>query len=76
MKWKEKVSELKDMNLESLKAKDQEYSEELFWLKMKNRAGQLSNYSSIEKARKDLARVKTFIKMKEKTEKKQKAKEE
>ena len=69
MKWKEKIQEFKDLNLEGLKAKEQDLSEELFWLRIKHKSGQLSNFTSITKAKKDLARVKTFLSEKENEQK-------
>lgn len=61
MKWREQVRELKDMSVDGLKTKEREFSEELFWLKMKHRSGQLPNFASIAKVKKNLARVKTFL---------------
>lgn len=70
MKWKEKMQEFKDLNLEGLKAKEADLSEELFWLKIKHKSGQLSNFTSITKVKKDLARIKTFLNAREREQKK------
>ena len=68
MKIKDQLREFKDMTLDGLKAKEQEISEEIFWLKIKHRSGQLTNYASITKIKKDLARVKTFLRAKKLSE--------
>lgn len=66
MKARDQLRELKDLSVEGLKTKELEFSEELFWLKIKHRSGQLSNYSNIKKIRKNLARVQTLLHSKEK----------
>jgi large subunit ribosomal protein L29 len=65
MKSRDKVREIRELDIESLKAKEKEFAEELCWLRIKQRSGQLPNYSSLKKMRKDLARVKTFMNAKE-----------
>lgn len=65
MKLKDRLRELKDLNIEALKAKEKEFSEEVFWLKLKLKSGQLNNFASVKKARKDLARIKTLIRGRE-----------
>ena len=56
-----KAKELKALGEKELHTKAKELREELFWLKFKNKSGQLDKPSNIEKARRDLARVLTVL---------------
>jgi large subunit ribosomal protein L29 len=65
MKLKEQVREFSRLSITELKSKEKEFSEEIFWLKIKHRSGQLPNFASLTRTKKNLARIKTFIKAKE-----------
>ncbi len=56
-----KVNELRDLNLQELREKENELKEELFNLKMRHSLNQLDNPIQIRNLRRDLARVKTLI---------------
>jgi large subunit ribosomal protein L29 len=57
-----KPNEIKSLNLKDLKSKAKELREELFWLKFKNKTGQMEKTSNIRDAKRNLARVLTFLK--------------
>jgi large subunit ribosomal protein L29 len=48
------------LSLEELKTKSGELTEQLFKLRMQKATGQLADTSLLRKARKELARIKTF----------------
>jgi large subunit ribosomal protein L29 len=56
-----KVSDLKIMNEDALRAKDLELTKELFNLRFQLHTGRLENTARISSMRKDIARVKTMI---------------
>ena len=56
-----KVTELREMNLDELKSREAELSEELFRLKIKLALKRLDNPLKARVARRDLARIKTII---------------
>lgn len=56
-----KASELKELSLEELTAKEKDLSQSLFNLKFQKATGQLGNTAMIGKAKRDLARVKTLL---------------
>jgi len=56
-----KVTELREMNLDELKSREAELSEELFRLKIKLALKRLDNPLKARIARRDLARIKTVI---------------
>jgi len=56
-----KVTELREMNLDELKSREAELSEELFRLKIKLALKRLDNPLKARVARRDLARIKTVI---------------
>ncbi|MFZ3207900.1 MAG: 50S ribosomal protein L29 [Geobacteraceae bacterium] len=56
-----KVSDLKIMNEDALRAKDMELTKELFNLRFQLHTGRLENTARISSMRKDIARVKTMI---------------
>jgi len=55
-----------ELSLDELKLKEKELSEQMFNLKFQHATGQLENPMALVKARKDVARVKTFISLKAK----------
>jgi large subunit ribosomal protein L29 len=56
-----KVSELRGLTEEELKAKEEEQARELFNLRFRRASGRLENTARLGQARKDLARVKTVL---------------
>ncbi len=59
------TSEFKELSLDELKLREQELREELFNLRVRHATGQLENPVLIRKARRDIARVRTFVRQKE-----------
>ena len=55
------LDELRQMAVADLRIKEREAQEELFRLRLKLRTNQLDNPSGYQKARKELARIKTLI---------------
>lgn len=55
------AKELRSLGSKELRAKVKELREEIFWLKFKNKSGQVDKAASIEKTRRDLARVLTVM---------------
>ena len=60
-----KAKEIRDMGVEELKKKDLELAEELFRLRIRHSSGQLESTSSLQRTRKDIARIKTVLREKE-----------
>ena len=60
-----KAAELREMTLEELRKLEQDTREKLFRLRVRNRLGQLDSPMEIRKTRKDLARILTVIREKE-----------
>ena len=56
-----KSSEIRDMQLDEIKAKESELVKELFSLRMRHSTAQLEDPLKIRHLRKDIARVKTII---------------
>ena len=56
-----KTKDLRDLSVEELKEKEEEFNQELFNLKIQKATGQLGNTAIIGKTKKDLARVKTVL---------------
>lgn len=59
-----KSKELREMTIDELELKEKELVEAYFKMKMKVSLGQLEDTSSLRNFRRDIARVKTFIKQK------------
>lgn len=55
------AKELRGLGTKELRTKVKELREELFWLKFKNKSGQMDKAANIEKTRRDLARVLTVM---------------
>ncbi len=55
------LDELRQMSAADLAVKEREVREEMFRLRLKLRTNQLDNPSGYQKARKELARIKTLI---------------
>ena len=60
-----KSSEIKNMPIDEIRAKEAELSRELFNLRMRHVTSQLENPMKIRTVRKDIARIKTIIAEKE-----------
>ena len=60
-----KVTELRDMTADQLQAKLKELKSELFNLRFQHAINQLDNPHKISDVKKDIARVKTFIRKQE-----------
>ncbi len=56
-----KASELKELNLDDLRAKLSEQRRTLFDLRFQMATGQLTNKAAVKEARKDIARILTVI---------------
>ena len=59
-----KAAELRDMDVEALRAKTQEIDDQLFRMRIQKSMGELESPERIKNVRRDLARVKTFLRMK------------
>jgi large subunit ribosomal protein L29 len=60
-----KIKEIRDLDVNGLKQKNAELSEELFRLKIRHASGQLESTVMLGRLRKDIARVNTVLKEKE-----------
>ena len=60
-----KASELKNLSIQELAAKEKEHKEELFNLRFQLATGQLTNPQRMRECKKDVARVKTLIRERE-----------
>jgi large subunit ribosomal protein L29 len=61
-----KVSEIRELTLDELRQRERDNTEELFNLKFQLATGQLENKMRIRQMKKELARVKTIIREKQK----------
>ena len=61
-----KAHELRELSVDQLEAKEKEFREEEFKLRFRHATGQLEKTSRIRQIKKDIARVKTVIREKEK----------
>ncbi len=57
--------ELRDLNVEELKEKHQEYKKELYNLRFQHAIGQLSNTARITEVKRIIARILTIVREKE-----------
>jgi large subunit ribosomal protein L29 len=62
------AKELKDLTVDELKVKERDLYDQLFKLRFQAATAQLEKPATIRLVRRDLARVKTFIKMKSKVQ--------
>lgn len=60
-----KANEIKDMTVDELNSKLAELKQELFNLRFQHAVNQLENPKRLQAAKKDIARVKTFIRKQE-----------
>jgi large subunit ribosomal protein L29 len=56
-----KISELKELTADELKAKEAELREQMFKLRFQKSVGQLDNPLKIKNIRKDIARIQTLL---------------
>jgi large subunit ribosomal protein L29 len=61
-----KAVELRDMDTESLRSKEQELDDQLFRMRIQKSMGQLEAPGKIKGVRRDLARIKTILREKAK----------
>ena len=61
-----KVSEIRELTLDELRQRERDSTEELFNLKFQLATGQLDNKMRIGQMKKELARIKTIIREKQK----------
>ena len=61
-----KVSEIRELTLDELRQRERDSTEELFNLKFQLATGQLENKMRISQMKKELARIKTIIREKQK----------
>jgi len=61
-----KVSEIRELTLDELRQRERDSTEELFNLTFQLATGQLENKMRIRQMKKDLARIKTIIREKQK----------
>ena len=60
-----KANEIKDMTVDELNSKPAELKQELFNLRFQHAVNQLENPKRLQAVKKDIARVKTFIRKQE-----------
>jgi len=60
-----KASEIKDLGMEEMLRKLDDLKEELFNLRFQHETGQLENPQKMKQTKRDIARMKTFIKQSE-----------
>lgn len=61
-----KVSEIRELTLDELRQRERDSTEELFNLKFQLATGQLENKMRIRQMKKELARIKTIMREKQK----------
>lgn len=59
-----KIEEIRDLSVDELEEKEQNFVEELFRLRIRLATGQLEAPSTIQKVKRDVARVKTVLREK------------
>ena len=60
-----KASEIRELTLEELRQREEDVSEELFNLKFQLATSQLENKMRVRQVRRDLARIKTIMRVKQ-----------
>ena len=60
-----KAVELRDLDVEALRAKTQEIDDQLFRMRIQKSMGQLEAPGKLRDVRRDLARIKTILRQKE-----------
>lgn len=62
-----KARELRDLSVEELSTKEREFREEEFKLRFRHATGQLEKTARLRQLRRDIARVKTIMREKERS---------
>jgi large subunit ribosomal protein L29 len=62
-----KPRELRDLSVEELATKEREFREEEFKLRFRHATGQLEKHARLRQLRRDIARVKTIMREKERS---------
>jgi large subunit ribosomal protein L29 len=60
-----KSKEIRDLSIDELQVKHRDLTDELFKLKIRHTTGQLDSPAALKNVRRDIARIKTFMKRKE-----------
>ena len=60
-----KIKEIRDLSVDELKEKEKDFAEELFRLRIRFATGQLESSSMIANVKRDVARVKTVLRERE-----------
>jgi large subunit ribosomal protein L29 len=60
-----KIKEIRDLSWAELQQRDRELGEELFKLRLRHASGQLESPAQMRRVRRDIARVKTVMRVKE-----------
>ncbi|HAR98244.1 MAG TPA: 50S ribosomal protein L29 [Syntrophales bacterium] len=60
-----KIKEIRDLSWAELQQRDRELGEELFKLRLRHASGQLESPAQMRRVRRDIARVKTIMRVKE-----------
>ena len=60
-----KAAELRDMDVDALRARTQEIDDQLFRMRIQKSMGQLEAPDTIRTVRRDLARIKTVLRQKQ-----------
>jgi len=66
-----KAGQIREMSVDELKGKERELNEQLFRLRIQKSVGQLDNALKIRATRRDIARLKTILKEKQRPESQQ-----
>jgi large subunit ribosomal protein L29 len=60
-----KIKEIRDLNVDELNQKGREMAEEMFRLRLRHSTGQLDSTATLNRVRREIARVKTVLREKE-----------
>lgn len=60
-----KIKEIRDLNVDELNQKSREMAEELFRLRLRHTTGQLDSTATLNRVRREIARIKTVLREKE-----------
>ncbi len=66
-----KAGQIREMSVDELKGKERELNEQLFRLRIQKSVGQLDNALKIRATRREIARLKTILKEKQRPESQQ-----
>jgi len=60
-----KIKEIRDLNVDELNQKGREMAEEMFRLRLRHTTGQLDSTATLNRVRREIARIKTVLREKE-----------